>query len=166
MGAIAFSKKPEENWVVAGWALRQILDDVASHYPQDSEIAEEFERAKAIKGLMVYLLPPSLAIRVTAAIREVATGILSGTIRSEIADKLYGDERTVRQYIEKRYNNFSKPSHRLSLGTSPPLPSSTPIPRFETISLPPSSKMSKWGWLDTTPDTMRSKLTRTRSPRP
>lgn len=39
MGAIAFSQKAEESWVVAGWALRQILDDVASHYPEDSEMA-------------------------------------------------------------------------------------------------------------------------------
>jgi hypothetical protein len=100
MGAIVFSKKPEESWVKAGWVLRQILDDVSSHYPQDSEMAEEFERAKAINGLMVHLLQPDLAAKVTAAIREVATGILSGTILSGIADKPYGDERTVRQYRE------------------------------------------------------------------
>ena len=98
MGAIAFSRKPEESWAVAGWAMRQILDDVESQYPQDSEIAKEFEGAKAIDGLMVYLLRPDLAARVTNAIREVATGILSGTIRSGIVDQPYGDERTVGQY--------------------------------------------------------------------
>jgi len=98
VGAIAFSKNPEESWVVAGWALRQILDDVASHHPQDSEIAEEFELAKATDGLMVYLLRPDLAARVTAAIREVANGVLSGAIQSGVADKHRGDERTIRQY--------------------------------------------------------------------
>jgi hypothetical protein len=46
MGAIAFLKKPEESWVVAGWALRQILDDTASQSREDSEIATEFERPR------------------------------------------------------------------------------------------------------------------------
>ena len=100
MGTIAFSTKSEECLAVAGWAIRQILDDVASRYPQDSEIAKEFEAAKAIDGLMVYLLRPDLATRVTNAIREVGTGILTGTIRSGIGDQPYGDERTVAQYRE------------------------------------------------------------------
>jgi hypothetical protein len=100
MGTIAFSSRPEECWAVAGWAIRQILDDVASQYPQDSQIAEEFERAKAIDGLMVYLLRPDLAARVTNAIREVATGILSEAIRSGIHAQPYGDARTVEQYRE------------------------------------------------------------------
>ena len=100
MGTIAFSTRPEQCWAVAGWAIRQILDDVASQYPQDSEIAKEFEGAKAIDGLMVYLLRPDLATRVTNAIRKVATGILSETIRSGIGDQPYGDARTVEQYRE------------------------------------------------------------------
>jgi hypothetical protein len=100
MGTIAFSTRPEECWAVAGWAIRQILDDVASQYPQDSEMAKEFEEAKAIDGLMVYLLRPDLAARVTNAIKEVATAILSGTIRSGIVDQTYGGERTVAQYRE------------------------------------------------------------------
>jgi hypothetical protein len=81
MGAIAFSTKPEESWVVAGWAFRQVLDDTASQHPKDSEMAERFAEAKAIGGLMVYMLEPYFATRVTNAIRDVATGILSGNIR-------------------------------------------------------------------------------------
>lgn len=100
MGTIAFSTRPEECWAAAGWAIRQILDDVASQYPQDSEFAKEFKVAKAIDGLMVYLLRPDLATRVTNAIKEVATGILSGTIQSGIVGQPYGDERTVAQYRE------------------------------------------------------------------
>lgn len=61
-------------------------------------MAEEFESAKAIDGLMVYLLRPELAARITAAIRETATGILSGSVRSGVAEKHYGDERTIAQY--------------------------------------------------------------------
>lgn len=98
MGSISFSEKPEESWTKAGWVLRQILDDVAAQYPRDSEFAYEFESAKAIDGLMVYLLPPDLAIRVTNGIRQVATGILSGTIQSGIVNQPYGDEITVAQY--------------------------------------------------------------------
>ncbi len=98
MGSIAFSKKTEESWTVAGWAIRQILDDVGSQYSEDAEMLEEFEAAKAIDGFMIYLLRPELAARVTRAIQEVANGILSGTIRSGIVDKPYGDERTVEQY--------------------------------------------------------------------
>jgi len=98
MGAIAFSRKPDESWVVAGWAFRQVLDDVASQHPEDSEMAKEFEEAKAISGLIVYKLRPGLAARVTGAIREVATGILSSTIQSGIVTQPYGDERAVREY--------------------------------------------------------------------
>ena len=98
MGAIAFSTKPEESWVVAGWAFRQILDDIAGQHPDDSEIARKFEEAKAIGGLIVYRLHPDLAARVTTAIKDVAKGILSGAIRSGIVDQAYGDERTVAEY--------------------------------------------------------------------
>ena len=98
MGAIAFSTKPEESWVVAGWAFRQVLDDTASQYPDDFEMAKEFEEAKAISGLMVYRLRPDLAAKVTSAIKNVVAGILSGQIRSGIVDQRYGDERTAREY--------------------------------------------------------------------
>ncbi len=98
MGAITFSKNPEESWVVAGWAFRQILDDIVRQYPADSEMAIEFEEAKAISGLIVYKLKPDTAAKITTALREVATGILSGMIRSGIVNQTYGDERTVQEY--------------------------------------------------------------------
>jgi hypothetical protein len=98
MGAIAFSDKPEHSWVMAGWVLRQILDDTATQHPDDSEMARKFELAKAVDGLMVYLLPRELASRVTTAIREVASGILSGAIHSGVVERHHGDARTVAQY--------------------------------------------------------------------
>jgi len=100
MGAIAFSKEPEHTWAMAGWALRQVLDDTVSQHPEDSEMAQKFNDAKDTDGLMVYLLPPDLAARVTNAIRAVAAGILSGTIHSGVAERHHGDERTVAQYRE------------------------------------------------------------------
>jgi hypothetical protein len=100
MGSIAFSTKPEESWAAAGWVLRQVLDDTASQHPQDSEMASEFEAAKTVDGLMVYLLQPDLAVRVTTRMRAAVEGVLSGTLRSGILNQPYGDERTVAQYSQ------------------------------------------------------------------
>jgi hypothetical protein len=100
-GVISFSGKTEEVWgVVAGWAYRQVLDDVISQYPGDSEMASKFAEAKAIGGLHIYLLEPEIAARIKRAIWQVATGILSGAIRSGIHDQPYGDARTIEQYRE------------------------------------------------------------------
>ena len=41
---------------MAGWVLRQVLDDAASQCPEDSEMAEEFDAAKAMGGFVVYLI--------------------------------------------------------------------------------------------------------------
>lgn len=100
MAVIGFSDRPEEIWCVAGWAFRQVLDDVVSQYPEDTEMADKFEQSKTHSGLSVDLLEPELAARVTNAIRNVATGILSGAIRSGIHDQPYGDASTVEQYRE------------------------------------------------------------------
>jgi hypothetical protein len=100
MAVIGFSDKPEEIWSVAGWAFRQILDDVISQYPEDSEMANEFAQAKTYSGLSVELLEPKLAARITNAIKQVAEGIVSETIRSGIYDQPFGNPKTVEQYRE------------------------------------------------------------------
>src|SRR5262249_21820647 len=99
MAVIAFSDDPGKGWVVAGWAVRQVLDDVLSQHPNDSAMAAEFAVAKLTSGILVHSLEPDLAARVTKAIRDVATGILSGRIRSGIYDQPYGDAGTVEQYL-------------------------------------------------------------------
>ncbi len=100
MAVIGFSDKPEEIWCVAGWAFRQVLDDVISQYPGDSEMADEIAQSKAYSGLSVDLLEPELAARITSAIMRVTTDVLSGAIRSGIHDQPYGDAKTVEQYRE------------------------------------------------------------------
>ncbi len=100
MAVIGFSDKPEEIWCVAGWAFRQVLDDVISQYPEDSEMANKFFLSKTQSGLHIDSMEPELAAKVTSAIRQVAIGILSGTIRSGIHNQPYGDTRTVEQYRE------------------------------------------------------------------
>ena len=100
MASIAFSKHPQGSWVVAGWILRQVLDDVASQHPDDLEMLAEFAYAKESSGISVYSLEPRLAARITSAIRETVTGILAGTVQSGIQDQPFGDARTLQQYCE------------------------------------------------------------------
>jgi hypothetical protein len=97
-GVIGFSDRSEEIWLKAGWVFRQVLDDVVSQYPEDSAMADKFVEAKAVSGLHIDRLETEFATKVTNAIWQVATGILSGTIRSGIHDQPYGDSRTIEQY--------------------------------------------------------------------
>jgi hypothetical protein len=60
----------------------------------------EIEWAKESSGLSVKLLRPEFAQRVTKAIRQVAEGVLNGTIRSGIHDQSYGNAETVAHYHE------------------------------------------------------------------
>jgi hypothetical protein len=99
MAVISFAEhEPERTWCVAGWAFRQVLDDTISQYPEDIELSEKLEQSKAQKGLILDLLTPELAARITGAIKQVASGILSGTILSGILSQTYGDAVTVEQY--------------------------------------------------------------------
>ena len=98
MAVISMTEQPDHVWKAAGWAFRQVLDDVIAQYPEDAEMATEFEQAKSHSGLILYLLPPESAARISSAILEVTTGILAGTIRSGIVDQPYGDEQTIEQY--------------------------------------------------------------------
>ena len=100
MGVISFGDTPETIWYVAGWAFRQILADVLAQNQNDHEMANRFERAILISGLILDSLEQSLADRITASLRDVATGILSGSIQSGISQQPYGDEETIRQYHE------------------------------------------------------------------
>jgi hypothetical protein len=98
LATIGWSDDPDEIWQVAGWAFRQVLDDTMAQYPDDLEMTAVLSDLRDIKGLSVDLLEPELAARVTRAIWDVVTGILSGSIRSGIVDQPYGDSMTVAQY--------------------------------------------------------------------
>lgn len=83
-------------------------------------MASRFNNAKDTDGLMVYLLPPNLAARVSDAIRVAAAGILSGTIHSGVAERHHGDERTVAQYREALRELLEAiPTRTTSTGESP-----------------------------------------------
>jgi hypothetical protein len=99
-GVISFSNSAEQTWLVAGWAFRQILDDVSRHHANDQELVEAFEIAELHSALMLDRLEPSLAGRIEAAINDVVSGILAGIIPSGITEQPYGDQTTVLQYLE------------------------------------------------------------------
>jgi len=98
MAVIGFSDRPEDIWCVAGWAFRQVLDDTIARHPEDSELAREFEVAKALSGLHIDSLKPDIAVRVTNAISHTVTEILSGAFRSGIYEQSYSDAQSIEGY--------------------------------------------------------------------
>ena len=98
MAVISFSDQPNEIWCVAGWAFRQLLDDVMSQHSEDREMAAKFEESKTYGGLVLYLLEPEMAEKFATAIAKVAEGILSGAISSGLINQTYGDAVTIEQY--------------------------------------------------------------------
>ena len=98
MAVVGFSDKPEHNWVVARWVYRQVLEDVISQFRSDSEMVELLVGKTETDGLLTEFVERSLATRTTSAIKEVATGILSGAIQSGLRDKPYGDPHRLQEY--------------------------------------------------------------------
>ena len=98
MGVISFSKQRERYWQAAGWAFRQLLDDTSHLYPDDAELRELFEEAKLYDSLVVYTLSQEVAEKVVGSVRQVAEGILAGSIQSGIASQSYGNPETQAQY--------------------------------------------------------------------
>ena len=92
MAVIAFHD-PEQEWFAAGWAFRQILDDVMDQFPDDLEMEQEFEQAQALAGLHCDLLAPEFANRIAERICRVATGILNGSIQSSVDERYHGTTR-------------------------------------------------------------------------
>ena len=99
MAVISFSEESSDaGWVVAGWAFRQLFEDVMLAHPDDREMAAIFDRAEAVGYFFLDNLNKELAVRVTAAIKKVAAGILAGTIQSGIVDRFH-DEQTTQEYL-------------------------------------------------------------------
>jgi len=98
MATIGWHKKPADAWVVAGWAFRQVLEDVRSQYSTDADMISELELARDLKYLFIDSFSPDLAKRLANAIRDTAAGILSGAIRSGLLDQPYGDANAIAEY--------------------------------------------------------------------
>lgn len=87
-----------DSWVVAGWAFRQVLEDVRSQRSTDAEMISQLELARDLKYLFIDSFSRDLAKRLADAIRETAAGILSGSVRSGLLDKPYGDANAITEY--------------------------------------------------------------------
>ena len=87
-----------DSWVVAGWAFRQVLEDVRSQFCTDAEMISKLELARDLKYLFIDSFSPDLAKRLANAIRETATGILSGAVRSGLIDKPYANANAIAEY--------------------------------------------------------------------
>ena len=98
-GVVSFSERPEDIWYVAGWAFRQLIEDVSRQYANDPEIVDQLEKAEIHHGLMIDDLDPLIADRITDAVSKAIDGILNHTIRSGIEEQPYGDTVTVEQYF-------------------------------------------------------------------
>jgi hypothetical protein len=98
MGIISFSTEPKDHWDVAGWVMRQLLDDAWSLDPSDPELLEVIESAKLYDGLSLEDLPPSSAEKLARRIESVAEGVLQGTVRSGLEEQTYGNAETQAQY--------------------------------------------------------------------
>ena len=97
MAVIGWHNEPD-SWVVAGWAFRQILEDVLSQRSTDPEMISELERARDLKYLFIDSFNGELANRLADAIRDTASGIHSGKIRSGLLDKPYGTANAIAEY--------------------------------------------------------------------
>ena len=90
---------PDQGWVAARWAFRQILDDVVSQFPDDFEMKHQFEQAIALDGLHLDMLAIEVADKIAGRICHVATGILNGSIHSSVKEH-YPDSATQEIYRE------------------------------------------------------------------
>lgn len=102
MASISFTDKPGTGWVTSGRVFRELLSKVRSQFPADEELVGTLTLAEDIGYISVHRLRPSLVGRVTEAIRMTVDGILSGTIRSEIAGMPLDEEVTHQYHDEVR----------------------------------------------------------------
>src|SRR5207247_2016343 len=80
------------------WVYRQVLEDVISQYKDDAQMVNTLTEHTDQDGLLTGFIEHALAVRITNAIKEVTSGILSGAIRSGIHDKPYGDAHRIEGY--------------------------------------------------------------------
>jgi hypothetical protein len=99
MAGISFSKDPQGIWIVAGWAFRQVLQDVRAAYPEDAEIRSEFIDAEALGFLHLDDLREDVAAKIRRALCCVANGILEGTFRSGLGER-FRDSETIDAYAD------------------------------------------------------------------
>ena len=97
---ISFSDLPREDVLLAGWAFRQLQQDVLARSSGIPDLTQAFEYAQVINGLFIRDLKPEIAEAVVRTIRTTAEDILSGAAHSGITTQPFGNNETVAAYRE------------------------------------------------------------------
>ena len=99
MAGISFGAKAESDWMVAGWAFRQVLDDLETYVSGDQGVVVELNAARHLGFLSVPDLSAPLQVAVRGALRSMCADIIDGRYSSGIGNvhpdwesrKLYAD---------------------------------------------------------------------------
>jgi len=73
---MSFGSSDESTWIVAGWAFRQVVDDLKSGFDLSRPLAEVIENAEHLHFLQVDALPEPLKRELVSALTSMGRGIL------------------------------------------------------------------------------------------
>lgn len=100
MAGISFGPQDEASWMVQGWIVRQLLDDIQANESLSAELLEVLEATRHLGFLGVELLSPALRDELVSSIERVAPGVLDGSIRSTDEETRSGDPNGRAMYRE------------------------------------------------------------------
>jgi hypothetical protein len=100
MPVISFGEESNQIWGGAGWALRQVIEDLRPYAQGNAAFLAALEHAGHIGYLGVEHLDSSLRRVVIAAIQDMCIGIVNGARPSTINKTMPGDQMTRDQYHE------------------------------------------------------------------
>jgi hypothetical protein len=115
MAVVSF--KNEAGWVVARWAFNRLLEDIEQGESLDVEVVKVFKQARALDGLHLGLIKPSVSRRILYVMRKTVQELLDDTsemLRKELDEEGYQMYREglpeLLQYIEENEeeSNFSE----------------------------------------------------------
>lgn len=99
MAGISFGERAESDWMVAGWAFRQVLDDLERYVLGDERVVVELNAARHIGFLSVPDLSAELQVTIREALRSMCGEILEGRYSSGIGS-LHLDSESVKLYSD------------------------------------------------------------------
>jgi hypothetical protein len=119
MAGISFGEKAESDWMVAGWAFRQVLDDLERYITWDSRLTAQLSEARHIGFLSVSGLHCDLQILARNALRSMCADIIEGRYSSSV-ESVHSDSETQKLYAESirmllsAIENADREEHRAS----------------------------------------------------
>jgi hypothetical protein len=99
MAGISFGDAPESVWIVAGWAFRQVVQDLRAYAHGDAAFLDALASAEHIGFLDIESQEPRQRAGMTNAIETMCRGILDGTASSGIEES-FPDPETQSAYRE------------------------------------------------------------------